>query len=137
MPNESLVNGILEDLLNSHRTPEEACGGDPVLLREVRARWERIQLVGDRIDAVFPSDDLTKPDATVPSAVDINVPVIEGYEVTEILGRGGMGIVFKARHLKLNRFVALKMLLGGNHAGPPELARFRREAEAVAALRHP
>ena len=48
-----------------------------------------------------------------------------------------MGIVFQARHLKLNRLVALKMLLAGAYAGPQELGRFRREAEAVAALRHP
>jgi serine/threonine-protein kinase len=137
MPNESLVNQILEDLLNSHRTPEEACSGDPELLREVRGRWERIQLVGHRISALFPSESLTKRQATALTDIDANLPVIEGYEVTEILGRGGMGIVFKARHLKLNRFVAMKMLLGGNHAGPPEIARFRREAEAVAALRHP
>ena len=52
------------------------------------------------------------------------------------LGRGGMGIVYKARHLRLNRFVALKMLITGAYAGPRERARFQREAEAVAGLRH-
>src|SRR5260370_36461880 len=53
-----------------------------------------------------------------------------------ILGRGGMGVVYNAQHLRLNRTVALKMLLAGAYASPQELARFQREAEAVAGLRH-
>jgi serine/threonine-protein kinase len=61
---------------------------------------------------------------------------IPGYEVEALLGRGGMGLVYKARHLGLNRFVALKMLIAGAYAGPHERARFQREAEAVASLRH-
>ena len=54
-----------------------------------------------------------------------------------VLGRGGMGVVYRARHLRLNRAVALKMILAGAYAGPQERERFRREAEAVAGLRHP
>jgi WD40 repeat protein/serine/threonine protein kinase len=64
------------------------------------------------------------------------LPSVPGYEVLEELGRG-MGIVFKARHLKLNRLVALKMLSDGSYAGADRLARFRVEAEAVARLQHP
>src|SRR5262249_16416627 len=64
------------------------------------------------------------------------LPQIPGYEVTALLGRGGMGLVYKARHLRLNRFVALKMLITGAYAGKHERARFQREAEAVAGLRH-
>jgi serine/threonine protein kinase/Tfp pilus assembly protein PilF len=64
-------------------------------------------------------------------------PAVEGYELLGELGRGAMGVVYKARHLRLNRLVALKMILAGAHAGPRELARFETEAQAVARLQHP
>ena len=64
-------------------------------------------------------------------------PTVTGYEILGILGRGGMGIVYKAIHLQLKRPVALKMILAGAHAASEGLARFRTEAEAVACLQHP
>jgi serine/threonine protein kinase len=63
--------------------------------------------------------------------------VIPGYEVLGELGRGGMGVVYKARQARLNRLVALKMILSGAHAGSEERQRFLTEAEAVARLQHP
>src|SRR5579871_1469456 len=56
------------------------------------------------------------------------------YEQIEPLGQGGMGVVYKAWHKGLHRFEAVKMVRGGQLAGPNDLARFRFEAEAAAAL---
>jgi serine/threonine protein kinase len=64
-------------------------------------------------------------------------PQVPGYAILDVLGRGGMGVVYKARDLRRNRLVALKMILVGAHAGKQERARFWTEAEAIARLRHP
>src|SRR5262245_11996274 len=59
------------------------------------------------------------------------------YELKRVLGKGGMGVVYKAQQRSLNRFVALKMIKAGRWAGAEEVRRFRNEAEAVANLDHP
>src|SRR5687767_10722991 len=80
-------------------------------------------------EPVHPTDDAhTIDDATLPrasgAAAGLDVP---GYELLGELGRGGMSVVYRARQRGLNRPVALKMILGGAHASPAALARFRGE----------
>src|SRR5262249_7040230 len=71
---------------------------------------------------------------TPPSPAGVHIP---GYDIFGELGRGGMGVVYQARHLALNRVVALKMIRDSSLAGEAERARFKTEAEAVARLQHP
>jgi WD40 repeat protein len=74
---------------------------------------------------------------TTPADRPTGYPEIPGYEVLGVLGRGGMGIVYRARQIELKRPVALKMLIAGALASPEAAARFRVEVEAMARLRHP
>src|SRR5262249_45686280 len=86
-----------------------------------------------------PADDATMPGSPSVelSATSPELPSVPGYEVLAEIGRGGMGVVYKARHLALNRIVALKMILSAELATAEQMLRFRLEAEMAARIHHP
>jgi eukaryotic-like serine/threonine-protein kinase len=83
------------------------------------------------------ADDATDADRTDSSPPQRPAPNIAGYVIEGELGRGGMGVVYRARQVGLNRPCALKVILAGAHADPVAAVRFLGEAEAVAKLQHP
>jgi serine/threonine-protein kinase len=141
MADDARVDELLKVLLDSGGTPEELCRSCPELLASVRARWQQLRALQAEVGALFPESpslDRVNPNATRPHAPPTtDLPDIRGYAVQELLGHGGMGVVYKAWHLRLQRTVAVKMLLAGAYAQPQELERFLREAETVAGLSHP
>src|SRR5436190_10699141 len=128
---------LLDELHDSHATPEEVCRSCPELLPEVRARWRAVCRVRAELDALFPAPAVRGVGAPTLLPASASLPQVPGYNVEAELGHGGMGVVYRAWHLRLHRRVAVKMLLAGAHAQPAERERFLREAEAVAGLRHP
>src|SRR5690606_5402343 len=80
----------------------------------------------------------TLPQATQLPATDLRPPAQLGdFELCEELGRGGMGVVYRARQRSLDRAVAVKLILQGTQASEVEKARFRAEVAAAARLEHP
>ncbi len=131
------VRQLVDELIESGRTPDDLHLDDPQLLSDVRDRWRRVSDLRAELDAWFPPSFQPEPETQPGSSDPPVLPTVPGYEVEAVLGRGGMGIVFRARHLELNRPVALKMVLAGAYAGPAERECLRREAKTIAALRHP
>jgi tRNA A-37 threonylcarbamoyl transferase component Bud32 len=130
----------------------ELCRDCPERAAEVEHLIEALRgmkafLSTDRLDSRKPGEEaghaapggsfVTLPPGAPPAPAPPVAVTVPGYEVLDELGRGAMGVVYRARQVKLNRGVALKMVLSGGHASADELARFRTEAQALAGLSHP
>src|SRR5262245_24009611 len=131
MTPEPDVESLVQEILESGRSVDDVCRDCMHLRPQVQKALHKAMAVAAEVDAIFAR---TGPEAT---ASTTQLPRIPGYSVEAILGRGGMGVVYQARHQKLDRPVAIKMLLSGVYASPAELERFHREAIAVARLHHP
>jgi len=136
MADDTRVLLLLEEVIDSGCAPEDVCRACPELLPAVLQDLERLRTFEAEVAAVFPAGG-PQPRSTEARFLETALPVIPGYSVLGVLGRGGMGVVYEARDLRLTRTVAIKMLLAGGYATPSELARFIREAQAIAVLRHP
>ena len=146
---EELLACLLEQLIEQSRdgrTPdlERVIRDHPELAVELRELWATAMIAKDF--GSF-SNDLLAP-TIVPSSEDANAATVTNaghqfprqfgdYQLLEEIGRGGMGVVFKARQASLDRIVAVKMILRGGLAAAADVARFRAEAESAAKLNHP
>ena len=111
-------------------TPESICAGHPELIEEFQMRMVKQKGVLDFLQIRSP----VKKEA---ADGDLDLPAFPGYETLNLVDRGGMGVVYKARDRGLGRIVAIKTIAAGRYATSEQVERFRSEAHAVARLQHP
>jgi hypothetical protein len=136
-----LAEYLLRDELGEQPALEEYLGRFPQYAGALQLQLELHQAMGTGSE---PLSDGSERTMTLGGRGEIEsgagsggLPVIPGYEVLGVLGRGGMGVVYRAWQAGLNRLVAVKMVHAGAWANPKVLSRFRVEAEAVARFQHP
>jgi serine/threonine-protein kinase len=121
----------LLDRLGGDDDLETVCAAHPDLAGELRQLWATVQVARHLQRRPSPTPTpIAAPVAGLPRTFG-------AYELLEEIGRGGMGVVYRAQQTSLGRIVALKTILRGEQASSEELARFEAEARAVARLEHP
>lgn len=133
---------VARERLGQDPDPGDFCNRFPTFRDGLEQLFQIHQAAGGANEIVPPALGRPFPDAErlrilAEPGLDGHARRVGNYEILGEIGRGGMGVVYKARQVGLNRLVALKMILTGADAGPHERARFRTEADAAARLQHP
>jgi WD40 repeat protein/tRNA A-37 threonylcarbamoyl transferase component Bud32 len=115
------------------------CRDRPELRPELERRIQAIRQIDRLVQGETQTAHGRSDDAHTEQIEELSkhFPTMPGYELLSELGRGGMGVVYRARQTKLNRVVALKMILSRGFAGTADVLRFQGEAESIARLQHP